>query len=171
MGDFFDIVNFMMISDAREAGKFSERLGDLKDRAQYLAQKSGTPPITWYEFKRENPAEPPNTLLNAGIGSGVGAAIGLGVAATLGAVAAPALLAAGAAGLVFGGAIGSFHQTENTQRADLVKEYEKYLDHFEHMANAGVIKPGPSYNINYRNDHGEKERARAALPKVPSPSV
>jgi len=117
----FDIINFLMINDVGHSTKNNEHLQDLRDRAAYLAKKTGEEPVSWFEFKQGSIKEEPKTLRNAAIGASIGAILG-GVFLSI-----PLAIS----GAIIGGAIGGFTDTENTRRDKLVKEYENYLDGFE----------------------------------------
>jgi hypothetical protein len=127
-----DIVNFLMIDDVGKGGKATEHLNDLRDKAAYLAKKTGREPMSWYEFKEKVPQEKPNSLRNLS----VGAAIGVGLGALLGGLtlaAAPVILSLG----FMGGAMGAFSDTSNRRRSEVVNKYENYLDQFEQITSLG----------------------------------
>ncbi len=116
----FDIINFLMLNDVDRGAKNQELLGDLRDRASYIAKKTGNEPMSWYEFKQSTPHEEPKTMINMMLGSTLGLAVGIAV----GLVFPPALLPLAVGAAFVGGAAGAFSDTENRRRNEQVAKYE-----------------------------------------------
>ena len=49
-----------------------EQLADLREQAEYLADKTGERPVSWYEFKRLTPSKSPSLLHSLVVGATVG---------------------------------------------------------------------------------------------------
>jgi len=152
MGDFFDILNYFMITEVDAAAKNEQHLNELRDRAQSASKKTGVEPENFYEFRQHIPTQKPDTVKNIGIGGAAGAGIGAVIGFTSGGTSIiPGLLAGG----LLGGMIGGFSsQTESTRRAKAIRKYEQYLSHFEDST--PQRSHHVSHSINYRDNFGKK---------------
>lgn len=152
----FDLINFMKISDVDRGSKNLEHLGDLRDRADFLARKTGYEPLSWTEFRQSTPREEPKTVINMVLGSTIGLAVGLAIGLAFPPLLFPLALSAA----LIGGAAGMFSDTENTRRNKLVAKYEDYLDGFEALAEK---QHGLSKGIHYKNTHAKELLAERQL--------
>jgi hypothetical protein len=137
MSDLLHAVNFLEIQNAKDGNRNEARLRDLEGKAHYLSKKTGSDPLSWYEFTQEVPPEKPRYMQNASIGAVIGMALGVGatlIIPPLAAATVPALLTGG----VVGGLVGGYHATENTSRAKQVDAYEQYLTQFEQTKGHGL---------------------------------
>jgi len=129
----FDLINFLMIDDVGRSTKNNEKLQDLRDKADFLAKKTGQEPVSWYEFQQNVPKEEPHSVRNLGIGAAIGMGLGALVGGGIGMVAAPAIVSLGFLGAI----MGAFSDTQNRRRKDLVEKYETYLNAFEKTGGLG----------------------------------
>jgi hypothetical protein len=140
MGDeIFNLINFVAIQDVSSRARDEERLNDLRERAAYLAKKTGQEPFSFYEFYQSAPRTTPDRVRNALIGAGIGLGVGTLAAAALSSSAWGGVVLCGLAGGVGGAVI----DPENS-RSTLVRRYGSYLDDFEKEVHRGkAVAPDP----------------------------
>jgi hypothetical protein len=154
----FDLINFMMISDVDRGSKNMEHLNDQRDRANFIAKKTGYEPVSWYEFKQSMPREEPKTVANMVLGSTIGLAVGLAIGIAFPPILFPLAISAA----MIGGAAGAFTDTENTRRNKLVEKYKDYLDGFEALAGK---EQAMTQGIDYKTTHTKELLADRQLAK------
>jgi hypothetical protein len=127
--DFWGMWNSFAIDNTNTGVRNEARLTDLRDRASYLAKKTGQEPTSWYEFKQH---QPPERQKPKGIGSLL---LGAAVGGLIGALFFPIAVITVPVGIVVGGIVGvNGWSTESTRRASTINNYEAYLDGFEQQA-------------------------------------
>lgn len=162
-GEGIAVVSLLESQDSRAGAANAERIGDLRERAHMIAQKTGAQPMSWSEFQQRTPVERPNYVGNM-LTEGVKWAAIIGViGAALSAIfyggtsIGEALLPGFGMGAFLGGALGAasglYKETTTTKRGDLMGEYETYLNQLE----MGVARtPAQAQGITYRDDHAAR---------------
>lgn len=129
MSDSASLVTYVMLHN-------QQVLDEQRDRAGYLAKKTGQEPISWYEFSQSNPAPKRSFAQRITVGAAIGAAVGI-VAKLIASKYFPNLGAMGTTGIIggtsaVGGLVGGLSAVEEKgPRQDLINKYKLYLDDFE----------------------------------------
>lgn len=148
MGDGFDLINYVELTNLRESSRLQNERYQLDKRMDYIKERFGVMPEPWHVFNRNHPPRTPDgmgtrLLKWTPLGAAVGAAVGL----ALGLIGGPVALFTAGAGALWGAAVGAiaavFHDPSPTIQREQTKKYENYLTRLEEDLSMGRAPRDP----------------------------